>query len=103
MSADNGVYILKTKDGQIRVAHSNAINGLFDLNGNYISEQVRRHFGSYKYTRNMDKAVRIAESIRRKLPVCEYGIQFLPYCNKTWKQIIEESNERSDSVEIAVN
>lgn len=91
MSADNGVYILKTKDGQIRVAHSNAINGLFDFKGNYISEQISRHFGC-KYTKNMDKAVKIAEKIRKKLPVCEYGIQFLPYCDKTWEQIIEETD-----------
>lgn len=90
MSADNGVYILKTKDNQIRVAHSSAINGLFDFNGNYISEQITRHFG-IRYTKNMDRAVRIAEKIRKKLPVCEYGIQVLPYCDKTWNEILEDT------------
>lgn len=91
MSADNGVYILKTKDRQIRVAHSYAINGLFDYDGNYISEKINRHFGSSKYTKNMDKAVKIAQNIRKKLPICEYGIQVLPYCDKTWEQIVKES------------
>jgi hypothetical protein len=91
MSADNGVYILKTKDGQIRVAHTNAINGLFDQKGNYIPEQITRHFG-IKYTKNMDKAVRIATNIKKRLPVCEYGIQFLPYCDKTWDELIEETD-----------
>lgn len=90
MSADNGVYILKTKDKQIRVAHSQAINGLFDHEGKYIPEQIDRHFGNCKYTRSMDKAIRIAENIRKKLPVCEYGIQVLPYCDKTWEQIVSE-------------
>lgn len=90
MSADNGVYILKTKDRQIRVAHSKAINGLFDCKGNYISEQINRHFGGSKYTKNMGKAIIIAQRIRKKLPVCEYGIQVLPYCDKTWEQITEE-------------
>lgn len=88
MSADNGVYILRTKDRQIRVAHSQAINGLFDLEGRYIPEQVRRHFGGSKYTKNMDKAIVVAQNIRRKLPVCEYGIQVLPYCDKTWEEIV---------------
>lgn len=92
MSADNGVYILKTSDKQIRVAHSNAINGLFDFNGNYIPSQITRHFEGIRYTKSMDKAVKIAENIRKKLPVCEYGIQVLPYCNKTWNEIIEETD-----------
>lgn len=91
MSADNGVYILKTKDKQIRVAHSHAINGLFGYDGKYISEQISRHFGNCKYTKSMDKAIKIAENIRKKLPICEYGIQVLPCCDKTWEQIIGES------------
>lgn len=94
MSADNGVYILKTKDKQIRVAHTKAINGLFDCNGEYISSQINRHFGNAKYTKNMDKAIRFAQRIQNKLPVCEYGVQILPYCDKTWEQIIEEIAEQ---------
>lgn len=89
MSADNGVYILRTKDRQIRVAHLQAINGLFDCRGKYIPEQIHRHFGSSKYTKNMDKAIIIAQNMKNKLPVCEYGIQVLPYCNKTWKEILD--------------
>lgn len=91
MSADNGVYILRTRDRQIRVAHSQAINGLFDMNGTYIPKQVHRCFGNSKYTKSMDKAIIIAQNIRKKLTVCEYGIQILPYCNKTWEEIIDES------------
>lgn len=91
MSADNGVYILRTKDRQIRVAHLKAINGMFDYEGKYITKQICRYFDGRRYTKNMDKAIKIAESIKRKLPVCEYGIQILPYCNKTWEQILSES------------
>lgn len=87
MSADNGVYILRTKDRQIRVAHLQAANGLFDYHGKYIPEQICRHFGNSRYTKNMDKAIIIAQNIKNKLPVCEYGIQVLPYCDKTWEEI----------------
>lgn len=87
MSADNGVYILRTKDRQIRVAHSQAINGLFNYNGEYIPEKIELHFGKSKYTKDMDKAIKIAQNIKNKLPVCEYGIQVLPDCDKTWEEI----------------
>lgn len=97
MSADNGVYILKTKDKQIRVAHTKAINGLFDYKGDYIPEQVYRHFGDKRYTKNMDKAIVIAQRIRKRLSVCEYGVQVLPYCNKTWEQINKEIKDLEDS------
>lgn len=90
MSVDNGVYILETKDGQIRVAHSQAIESLFDSEGRYIQGQITKHFGN-KYTKNMRQAVKIAQKIRNNLHICEYGIQILPYCNKTWKQIVNES------------
>lgn len=91
MSVDNGVYILKTKDKQIRVVHSQGINRLFDYAGRYIPEQINRHFGIIKYTKSINTAIRIAENIRKKLPVCEYGVQVIPYCDKTWKQIMDES------------
>lgn len=91
VSADNGVYILKTNDNQIRVAHSYAIDGLFNDNGEYISKQIKMHFGDTPYTKNMGAANRIAKKIYRNLHVCEHGIQVLPYCSKTWKQIEEES------------
>jgi len=93
MSADNGVYILKTKDDQIRVVYSQAINGIFDPCGKYISKQIYRHFGNSEYTKNMEKAVKIAQNIRSKLSVCEYGIQILPDCNRTWEEIINDSKE----------
>lgn len=92
MSADNGVYILRTKDRQIRVAHSQAINGLFSYNGEYIPEKIELHFGKSKYTKNMNKAIEIAQNIRKRLPICEYGIQVLPYCDKTWEEITSENN-----------
>ncbi|MCI8749129.1 MAG: hypothetical protein HFH67_14940 [Lachnospiraceae bacterium] len=88
MSADNGVYILRTKDRQIRVTHSQAINGMFDHEGRYIPEKIKLHFNGNKYTKNMDKAIMIAQHIRKKLSVCEYGIQVLPYCDKTWEEIV---------------
>lgn len=91
MSADNGVYILRTRDKQIRVAHSKAINGIFSANGRYIPKQVVRHFAGFPYTKNADVANRVAEQIKGNLQVCEYGICHLPYYNKTWEEIMEEA------------
>lgn len=93
MSADNGVYILRTKDNQIRVVHSKAINGIFSGSGKYIPKQVVRHFSGVPFTKNMDIANRIAKQINGNLQVCEYGIQHLPFYNKTWKKIMEEASE----------
>ena len=89
MSADNGIYILKTKDNQIRVSHSKAIDGLFDSDGKYIYSQIQKHFNDKPFTRNMRVANKIAQKIYNNLPVCEYGIRVLPVCDKTWEQIVK--------------
>lgn len=95
MSADNGVYILQLKD-QYRVKHLQAIDNLFwDDEGCMMNDIVPlravKMFGSCRYTRNFDTAVKIASYILRELSTCEYGIQIIP-CNKKWKQILREAN-----------
>lgn len=92
MSADNGVYILKT-DKQYRVAHLHCINSLYwdCKNMRYCDdmqpEQVIKMFGKCKYTYSAEKAFDIAWSIKESLGTCEYGVVLLN-AKKSWKEII---------------
>lgn len=95
MSADNGIYILKTKEGQIRVIHDKAIDNIFDSNESYNSTQLVQYFGQTPYTRDMNVAVNIAQRMYKAIPYCEYGIVILPECDKTWNQIMREYNTNS--------
>ena len=99
MSADNGIYILKTKD-QYRVAHLCAIDNVTwsvingdwntDMNkrGKLVPTRVVEMWGNCKYTRNENKAFKIAHKWASSLPICEYGVNVITY-NKTWKHIVE--------------
>lgn len=102
MSADNGIYILQTRD-QYRVIHSGSgiLEGLtsscvepdFELEHpkKYVPTRVVEYFGNQQYTRDADTAYRVARAMMRSLPECEYGIkELLPY-NKTWKHILQDA------------
>lgn len=101
MSADNGIYILKTKDHQYRVAHLQCFDYIYDsvitgyLDGKvhkYIPTRVVEMWGDCKYTYNELTAFQIACRLASRLPVCEYGINVITY-NKTWKHILEDAQE----------
>lgn len=96
MSADNGVYILKTsKDHQYRVVHAGAIDNIYydELNKcdseNMCPLSLLQYFGECKFTYSKDMALRIANGILRGLSVCEYGIQFIE-SNMSWEYICED-------------
>lgn len=102
MSADNGIYILKTKD-QYRVAHLKAIenlswsiiDGYLDSSNNkgkWVPTRVVEMWGKCKYTRNEYVALKIAHKWANSLPICEYGVNIITY-NKTWKHIVEDAKE----------
>jgi hypothetical protein len=95
MSADNGIYILKCKD-QNRVIHTQAIE---NLHWSYITQnsqeylvptRIIEYFGTSKFTRDIRKAVNVAQIMAKNYPILEYGIQIIP-CEKTWKQIEREA------------
>lgn len=98
MSADNGIYILKTKDNQYRVIHSQTIESLYwsflDLENNdkLIPTRIIERYGKSKYTYNKDLARDIAFNIARKTPNLEYGINEI-VVDKTWKQIVKDAKE----------
>ena len=93
MSADNGIYILRTKDKQIRVIHTKAIENIFDVYGEYIPKQIEKYFGNIPYTKDMNVANNIAQKMFKDIDYCEYGIRILPECNKTWKEILKEAGK----------
>lgn len=99
MSADNGIYVLKTKD-QYRVAHLQAIDNVYwsaicgncyDI-GKLIPTRVVEMWGDCKFTRDEGKALSIAHKWESSLTVCEYGVCVITY-NKTWKQILKDAQE----------
>ena len=95
MSADNGIYILKTKDKQVRVIHTKAIENIFDLYGRYIPKQVKKYFDDVPYTKDMNVANNIAQKMFKDIDYCEYGIRILPEYNKTWKEILKEASRNT--------
>lgn len=103
MSADNGIYILKTRD-QYRVAHLQAIDNVSwsiidgnwqnkkETRGKCVPTRVVEMWGKCKYTRDESIALKIAHNWASSLPICEYGVNIITY-NKTWKHIVEDAKE----------
>ena len=89
MSADNGVYILKTKDKQYRVKEIRGVDYLYRY-GSLDSERVFEEFKDIKYTYCKANALLIASSILERLPICEYGISFIT-SDKTWNKFVKDA------------
>jgi hypothetical protein len=94
MSADNGVYILKLKD-QYRVIHAQAIENLnysfiSGFNSGYVPTRIVEYYSGTRYTRDIEKAMQVANAIARGCYILEYGIIIITV-NKTWKQILREA------------
>lgn len=106
MSADNGIYVLKTKD-QYRVAHLQAIDNVWWslIDGNWQNKPCRNSklvptrvvemWGYCKYTRDEGTALKLAHKWANSLPICEYGVNVITY-NKTWKHILEDAKEYAE-------
>lgn len=88
MSADNGVYILKTKD-QYRVILAQAIKNIFDGRNKLKPVEVVYLWNSVRHTRDEVKAMDIDKTINSRT-YTEYGIKTFTY-NKTWKHIVEDA------------
>jgi hypothetical protein len=96
MSADNGIYILATKD-QYRVIHAMAIDNLTfsfidENNRELLPTRLVEYFGKSKYTRDLSKARDIAFKMEKKQYICEYGVNTISI-DKTWNQIVNEAKE----------
>jgi hypothetical protein len=99
LSADNGIYILKTKD-QYRVIYAQAIENLYwnpldeSSFDKLIPTRIVEYYGKSKYTHNKDIVRDIAFNMARKTPVLEYGVREI-IIDKTWKQIVKEAKEQA--------
>lgn len=100
MSADNGIYILETKD-QYRVAHLQAVENLSCVSlqegrnagyGGLSPAKAVEMWGGCRYTRSRRKALEIAHRWAQRLPVCEYGVRIVR-CGKTWKSLLRDAKE----------
>lgn len=97
MSADNGIYILKTKD-QYRVTEIMAIDNIYwsHTDGNHypklVPTRVVEYWGNKRYTRSYETAMRVASAMLENTYICEYGINIITF-NKTWKYIVEDAKK----------
>lgn len=107
MSADNGVYILKTparpiKDGntytnqhgkfEYRVAHCQAIDNI-----DYSDLYIPLLFGNAAVHKNRDSAMELASRILEGLDICEYGICMIEKENYFPNMTCEEAQKALDS------
>lgn len=103
MSMDNGIYVLRTKEGENRVIHTKAIDCIIDcfendeLGKTINPIRVMEFFGESPVTRNYNTAMGIAHSMlrvkTRELGYVEYGIHKIKV-NKMWKELQEEALRR---------
>lgn len=89
MSAENGIYILKT-NRQYRVLKSCNIEQVFDCNGDYKYPKLVEYFKHCRYTNNAQLAINIAQKMLKNDETCEYGICVLPEVKFSWKEIIKK-------------
>ena len=94
MSANNGVYILHTKEGQYRVTHIvNGIEILYDNWNKLNLDVIVREFKYCRYTYNKDTAMYIANKIQDKV-FSEYGIKELDLTGLTWQHAYERGSKK---------
>jgi hypothetical protein len=107
MSADNGIYILHTADGQNRVAEIFAADNLnwsflnFKSDNPLVSTRLIEYFGNCKVFNDAD-VLKHAKQMYDECSYCEYGIVPIE-SKKTWKQIIEESKSLAKQEIEAIN
>ena len=80
MSADNGIYILESKDG-FRVIYAQAIENIFNAYPElgFNEKWLKEYFGDTRVLSSRDEAWEEALRIQREQPSpTEYGIRIIP-------------------------
>lgn len=96
ISADNGVYILRTRDPQYRVVETKGIDYIYWQDGmlceNPVPEKVYDLWGKCMHTKSLDEATNIAWDIVYS-GEHEYGIKIIkvPYY---WREIEGKAIEK---------
>jgi hypothetical protein len=97
MSADNGIYILKTKD-QYRVVHAQAIDNLnwsfknLSCDNDLVPTRIVEYFGNCDPIKNEGEAIKIAHELKKTTSYLEYGICTIAI-DKTWKEIFGDARK----------
>ena len=97
MSADNGIYILKTKD-QYRIIHAQAIENLWwsyihkESQDDIIPTRILEYYNDSPIFTDEAKVQKVAFSMLNNFPYVEYGIQTIRV-NRTWDEIVNEAKE----------
>lgn len=110
MSADNGIYVLKTLARGVagepsarfeyRVAHASAIDNLYydvetgEHRANFIPEMAYEYFGTAPLFTSEDEAFKYAFEEAKEYSVLEYGVSLLNHENQPFP-----SNLTSDDIE----
>ena len=104
MSADNGIYILHTNDGEIRVAHAQAIENIEQGKTVLDKASVVLYFQDSKVYTNSQEARQKAEEILDDVEYAEYGICSIvldiPYPDMTSEQAIIEIENYYEAVQL---
>lgn len=94
MSADNGVYILKTEGNEFRIKHIQAQENLYFLGLERLDDLVSLRLVEYYYNskvfNTLEDVEKEAEELEEYFGYLEYGIIVLSV-NKTWEEIIKEA------------
>jgi len=82
MSADDGIYILESKDG-FRVIYAAAIENVWEWDSTYTSKHLipkylKEYFGEAKVLNSRDAAWEEALKQIKELPYLQYGIRIIP-------------------------
>ena len=104
MSADNGIYILKTKASkgkghEYRVSHAQAIeNVYYDVSSgeqweNFIPERAFQYFSEAKVLTDSKTALWTAHTLAETYSVLEYGVSILDHSDQVFQTFTEEQME----------
>ena len=80
MSADNGIYILESKDG-FRVVYAHAIDNIYEHGWKFNSKYLKKYFGEAPVLTTRDEAWKEAKKLYYKViarGILEYGINIIP-------------------------
>jgi len=104
MSADNGIYLLYTNDGDIRVAHAQAIENIGEGKTVLEKASVVLYFKDSEVYTNPDKAFQKAKELFDNCSFVEYGISAYtidaPYPDMTPSQALASMEDYYEAVQL---
>ena len=107
MSADNGIYVLSTNDGEIRVAHAQAIENIGEGKSELNKITLVLYFKDSEVYTDAEEAWLIAVKLLKEFEYVEYGIcpitLDIPFPNMTFQRAISALEDYYEAVELEKN